>query len=257
MFIDTHAHLDFPELKKDIETVFARAREAGIGKIINVGCNLEGSRSSVQLAEKYENIFASVGVHPHDAKTITLEVLIELEKLARHKKVCAIGEIGLDYFRMQNSKEIQIVAFEAQLILAQKLNLPVIIHSREADADILVILKNKMLNKNMKLRGVVHCFCSNAETAEKFLALDFLLSFTGIATYLKAENVREAIKITPLEKIMLETDSPFLAPQKYRGKINEPAFIIETAQKIAEIKGVSLAEIEKATTRNAEEFFGI
>jgi TatD DNase family protein len=250
--IDTHAHLDFLDFDSDREEVLARAQKAGVKKIVNVGCTLGRSHSSVALAEKHENIFATVGVHPHDAVTVTPEALSKLKKLAQSEKVRAVGEIGLDYFKMRNSREEQGIALESQLQLAQDLNLPVVIHTREADEDILAILK-----KYPAVRGVVHCFAGSIPFAEKILALGFLISFTGIITFPKAEALREVVRFVPSEKIMLETDCPYLAPHSHRGKRNEPVHVVHVARKVAEIKGADLEEVAEQTTRNAEEFFKI
>ncbi|MBU1090075.1 TatD family hydrolase [Patescibacteria group bacterium] len=252
MLIDTHCHLDFPEFAKDFEEVLARARSAGVEKIINPGVELSNSRSAVCLAEKFDDIFATVGIHPHAADSADEETLNELEKLAASEKVVAVGEIGLDFFKMRSSKEIQNEAFEKQLVLAQKLNLPVIIHSREADDEIF-----KILDKFQNLRGVFHCFGSDWNFAEKILGKGFLIGLTGIVSFPNAKNVREVAKKIPLEKLLIETDAPFLAPQKFRGQRCEPAFVCEVAEAIAEIRKIEIEEVAEKTTKNAEELFRI
>lgn len=252
MLIDTHCHLDFPEFAKDFEKVLARARSAGVGKIINPGVELSNSRAAVRLAKEFDSVFAAIGIHPHAADSVGEETLNELEKLAASEKVVAVGEIGLDFFKMRNSKKIQIEAFRRQLQLAQKLNLPVIIHSRSANSEIFEILD---CFKN--LRGVFHCFGGDWNFAEKVLARGFSIGLTGIVTFPNAENVREVAQKIPLEKLLVETDAPFLAPQKFRGQRCEPAFVREVAAEIAEIRRISIEAVAKQTTKNAERLFGV
>jgi TatD DNase family protein len=251
MIIDTHCHLDFPDFDTDREAVLARAQKVGVTKIINPGCDLVSSRRAVALAEFTSNVVAAVGVHPHAAGEVDEQAITELRQLAQIEHVVAIGEIGLDYFKSKVEKEVQIAAFLRQLALAEELEKPVIIHSREADADMLSVLEK------FNLPGVFHCFGGGVEFAEKVLAKGFYLGFTGICTFLKAENIREVIRLTPLERILIETDAPYLAPEKFRGKRNEPSFVSEVARKIAEIKNLDLTEVEKATTENAQRLFGV
>ncbi len=250
--IDTHCHLDFPEFDTDREEVLKRAETAGVTQLLNPGCNLETSRRAVALADYVSSVVAAVGVHPHDAAEIAESTIAELKKLAQTEHVVAIGEIGLDYFKLRNDKATQLAAFLKQLALAEELNKPVIIHSREADADML-----NVLTRFGKIPGVFHCFGGGVAFAEQILAQDFYLGFTGICTFPKADNIREVIKITPLEKILVETDAPFLAPNTQRGQRCEPAFVVEVVQKIAEIKNLELAAVEKATTENAKRLFGL
>jgi len=247
--IDTHAHLHFPDFKDQIDEVVSRAEQGGVKKIINIGTCLQDSKDSINIASEHENIFASVGVHPCNAKNLDLA---ELEEFAKNKKCKAIGEIGLDYFRMKNSKEIQKKSLEKQLDLALRLSLPVIIHSRDASKDMLSILKNFS-----NLQGVFHCFSGGKKTAKKVLDLGFFISFTGIATFPNAQNMRNVIKEVPLEKIMIETDCPFLSPQKFRGQRNEPLYVIEVAKTVSEIKEVSFEKVAGITTKNAETLFQI
>jgi len=249
--IDTHCHLDFPQFKKDFSAVLERAEEVGISKILNPGCNLATSHGAVCLANKFDCIFAAVGVHPHDADEISTTNLQVLAELAKNPKVLAIGEIGLDYFRLKNKTSVQKNAFRQQLELAEKLQKPVIIHAREADNDVLEIL-----DEFPGVQGVCHCFGGDWQLAQKVLAREFFLGFTGIVTFPSAENLREVIRQMPLEKILIETDAPFLAPQKFRGFRCEPAFVREVATKIAELKKLSLDEIAVATAKNAIKLFG-
>ena len=250
--IDSHCHLDFPQFKKDFDMVIKKAEEAGVKKFLNPGCNLATSREAVDLANKFENIYAAVGVHPHDAKEISIESIHELESLVQNKKVVAIGEIGLDYFRMRNTKEVQIEAFRSQIELAKKLNKPVIIHSRDADEDIF-----KVLDNFLGLKGVFHCFGGDWGFAEKVLARGFLIGLTGIVTFSSAKNTHEVAKKTSLKKLLIETDAPFLAPQKFRGQRCEPAYVKEVVERIAELKGISVEKVAEATTKNAKKMFSI
>lgn len=261
MYIDTHAHLDFPEFKGEIGSAIARAKSFGVEKIINVGVDLGTSKRSVEIARHYPEIYASVGLHPHSSLDLDMEVRPYLTDLAKNRKVIAVGEIGLDYYYLKRSskfanypkREDQIFCFEQMLDLALELRLPVIVHSREADADIYAILKSY----SGALRGVIHCFSGDYEFAKKILDLNFLISFTGNITYSKSKDIEEVIKKTPLGSIMIETDCPYLAPELYRGERNEPAYVVEVAKKLAEIKQVPLATVENSTTKKAMQFFNI
>lgn len=258
MYVDTHVHLDFPEYKAEIGQVLGRAKDAGVGKVINVGVDLETSKKSLELARHYKEVFASIGLHPHSAKELDLQTRPQLMTYAAHRKVIAVGEIGLDYYYLKRSsqfshcpsREEQIFCFEQMLDLALELRLPVIVHSREADADLIAILKSYAGS----LRGVVHCFAGDYEFAKKILDLGFLVSFTGNITF-KKSAVSEVIEKVPLGSIMLETDSPLLSPEPFRGQRNEPMHVVEVAKKIAEIKKISLSEVETSTTKKATSFF--
>lgn len=259
--IDTHSHLDFKEFNQDREETIKRFFDGGGEKIINVGCDLKSSERSVEIAKKYENIFASVGVHPHDADTINGQSIKTIEKLAEHYKVIAVGEIGLDYFRNLSSQEKQIEMFQLQLELAENHKKPAIIHCRDAYNDLLDILKNY---KTSNWSGVVHCFCASWKIAEEFLNLGFYIGFTGIVTYYKDKSefngepeIYKVIKNTPIGRMLVETDCPYLSPVPERGKRNEPLFVKRVAEKIAEIRKTDFKEIEKATSENARRLFGI
>jgi TatD DNase family protein len=263
--IDTHAHLDFENFDKDREEVISRFFESGGTAIINIGVDLETSKKSISLAEKHENIFAAVGFHPHDAEE-SLNFpsegdFAELKIIAKYKKVVAIGEIGLDYSRFKEEHQIkkQKELLIKQLDIAAELNLPVVIHCREAWEDLYDII-SKFKIRNSKF--VLHCYSGDKKDTKKFLELPGVsFSFSGNITYPKpieqAEKLAEAVRMIPLERIMLDSDSPFLAPQEYRGKRNEPAYVRYIARKIAEIKGISAEEAEKATDVNAKNFFGV
>jgi TatD DNase family protein len=251
MLVDTHAHLQWASFDKDREKVISRARKAGVEHIVNIGFDLEGSRKAVELAEKYNGLYATVGIHPHNANQLNQNVLDELRKLSENPKVVAIGEIGLDYYRNFSPRESQKKAFEYQLFLAEELKLPVVIHNREAQTDSLKILSKF----ERKMEGIMHCFSGNIEMAEWCVKSNFFISFAGPVTFPNSHELRRIAKWTDLNKILLETDSPWLAPQNKRGKRNEPAFLLFIAKKIAEIKGISVDELAEATTENAREVF--
>jgi TatD DNase family protein len=252
--VDTHAHLDDQKFQSDLDQVLARAKKVNIQKIITVGYNLKSSRNSIELANKYDFIWAATGVHPCDVKELADDqYLKELYALAQqNEKVVAMGEIGLDYHYPNIDQKKQQKAFLNQIKIAQELRLPVIIHSRNAEQDTLDILRQEKVEK-----GVWHCFSGGISDAEACLELGLNVSFTGTITFPKADNIRAAARLYPLEKIMIESDCPYLAPQKYRGQRNEPAYVIEIAQILAEIKDKSLETIMDITTKNAEMFFQI
>ncbi len=255
--IDSHCHLEFPDYKEDFTQVLERTKQA-LDFVINVGTTVEASEQVVKLASEYDFIYASVGVHPDETGKITPEMISRLTDLASMPKVVAIGECGLDYANLgDNPDEFKVVQkriLEQQLYIATKNNLPVIFHCRDAYEDLLVVLKNRPTS----IRGVMHCYVGTGEQAKAFLNLGLYISFTGIITFKNAgEELLNVVRSTPLEKILVETDSPFLTPVPYRGKRNEPAYVLEVAKKIAELKNVSIEEVDKITTRNARELFGI
>ncbi len=248
MLIDTHSHLDFKEFDKDRSQVIERAFGNGVGKIINVGTNLNSSKDSIALTEKYENIYAAISLHPIHVEKEKFDEKIWLE-LARHQRVVAIGETGFD-FHHSSDREKQKEVFKELIKIACQVKKPLIIHSREADQEVFDILSHSELPS---LRGVIHCFGRDYAVAQKFLDLGFLISYTGNITYNK-ENASSISKV-PLDKIMVETDCPFLAPAPFRGKRNEPLYVKYVAQKIAEIKNISFEEVAEKTTQNAKELF--
>lgn len=251
IMIDTHAHLMFPEFKGEIPEILERARVAGIEKIVNVGCSAEFSRRAVELANEYENLYATVGLHPYDVKDLSEELMEEWANLIRtNKKILAIGEIGLDYFKAQVPKDVQKIAFRRQLKLAQEVKLPVVIHNREADEDCFEILR-----EFPDIRAVFHCYGSGIEFARKLWDAGYSTSFTGIITYPNARGLREIVSEVPLNGFFVETDCPYLAPQKYRGERNEPSYVNEVAKQIAAIRGIPFKEVDRISTKNAEEFF--
>ena len=254
MIIDTHAHLDFPDYKSDLESVLSRAKGANVGCIINVGTGLSSSKKSITLANRFNNVYASIGIHPHDAAKVSDQNWQELESLVKEFKVVAIGETGLDYYRNRSPHEDQQRIFHRHLTLAKAHNLPVIIHCRDASDDCLKILEE---HRNGVLKGVVHCFSGTRETAAKCIELGLYISFAGPITFSNANNLREVAKSIPVERLLLETDCPFLSPQPRRGERNEPSYLSFIIPVLADIYGLSAKDIERITTFNAYKLFGI
>ena len=243
--VDSHAHLDSKEFDSDCNIVVERAFEQGIEYIVTIGdlSDKVSIEKTLNLNEKYEKIFFAVGLHPHQANKFNKEVIEKITTLSEHKKMIAVGEIGLDFYYNFSSPEEQIKAFEQQIEIAESLNLPVIIHSRNAGEKIYEIIKKKKFTKG----GVLHCYTENEEIARKIIDLNFLISASGIITFPKAENLRKTFQNLPVDKLLVETDCPYLAPVPYRGKRNEPSFVIETAKKLAEIKAVSYTHLTLPT----------
>lgn len=253
--IDTHAHLMFPQFKDDFEGVIKRAASAGVSKIINVGCDEESSAQAVKMALQYDFLYATVGLHPYDAEKASREIFDKWERIilgyaSALKRIVAIGETGLDYVKAEVDKEKQKRSFRMHLELAQKVELPVIVHNRGADEDCF-----ELLQQFPKVCAVFHCYASNLEFARKVWEAGYFTSFTGIITYPSAADLREVVKNVPMDKFLVETDCPFLAPQEYRGKRNEPAYVAEVVKCIAEVKGLSIDEIDEISTKNAIGFF--
>ena len=251
MYIDTHAHLYYDDLKNQLGDVVKRAEAAGVTQIICVGTDLPSSKTSISIAEKYNAVFATVGVHPHDAKDTPDDYLRQLRDLASHSKVVAMGEMGLDYFRDFSPRNVQKEVFLSQLALARELDLPAVIHNRDADEDILKILEEVRYE-----RSVLHCFSSDTEMAGRAVSLGCFLSFTGNVTFGK-NHTESVLLTTPLNRIMLETDCPFMTPVPNRGKLNEPANILHIAQWIAKVKKVDVSEVAESTTSTAQIFFDL
>ncbi len=249
MVIDTHAHL---EMIEDVSQVIQRAREAGLGRIIAVSSDLESSKRTIEIASDSPMVFAAVGIHPHEASGSTDEALGGIEKLANEQKVVGIGETGLDYHYMHSPREVQIDSFRRQIDIAKRLNLPLIVHVREAHEDALRVIKEENAWETM---GVIHCFTGDYESARKYIDEGFYISFSGIITFKNAEDIREAARKIPIERMLIETDSPYLAPVPFRGKKNEPAYVKYVAGKIAELRGVSPEKVEEETTTNAKNLF--
>lgn len=256
--IDTHAHLDFPRFKRDRQKVIARAWDNGLCYIVNVGADLESSQRSIALAEEYPFIYATVGIHPHDAKELTEPLLNKLRIMAQNDQVKAIGEIGLDYHYDNSPCDIQKKAFRQQLHLAKELELSLVIHSRDADQDTFDIITEMAEEIDFAKQGaIMHCFGSGVKMARKYLDLGFYLSFGGITTFKNASKVRDVVREIPLDRILLETDCPYLAPEPKRGKRNEPTYIHFVAEKIAQIKDINIREVAETTTDNAIKVYGL
>jgi len=249
--IDSHAHLNFPQFDADREAVIARARKAGLVAILNVGTDLASSRAAVKLAEKYDFLYAAVGVHPHDARTLTPTVLDELRRLARHPKVVAIGEIGLDYYRDLSPRPMQQWAFADQLALAAELGLPVVVHSREAHDDVLATLQG------WDGVGVLHSYSAGPERLEEVLELGFYIGISGPVTFPKANRLRAVAATVPLERLLVETDCPYLTPVPHRGRRNEPAYVQYVVEAVARARETSPKAVARATADNARRLFGM
>jgi len=250
--IDTHSHLDFSDFDNDRDDVIRRANLSGVKYIINVGSSIEGSENSLALAQKYEAVYAAVGVHPHDADSAGNQAAKIISGLAAEKKVVAIGEIGLDYYRDYSSRQNQKALFISLLNTAKQLGLPVVLHIRDAQEDTLDIIKDFL-----PLQAVVHCFSGDEDFMRQCLEMGFMFSFTCNITYKKADKLRQVVKLLPLDKIMLETDCPYLSPEGFRGRRNEPFQVKLLAEYIAGLRGISFEETGTATTDNAKRFFRI
>ncbi|MFW5719016.1 MAG: TatD family hydrolase [Halanaerobium sp.] len=250
--IDTHAHLDFDDYNRDREEVFNRARKIGVEKIVNIGADLEGSRRAVELAEKHNFVYAAVGIHPHEADTVNEQSLAEIKSLTESSKVKAIGECGLDFYYDNSPREIQKDAFKKQLKLASDLKLPVVVHSREAAAETLEIL-DKAGDFAKKL--IFHCYAYGPDEVEEIIKRDYYVAFGGLITFNSAQPIRDALKKMPLNRILLETDAPYLTPEPKRGKRNEPAYLEHILKKAALIKEISPEEMGRITTENAERVY--
>jgi TatD DNase family protein len=256
LLIDTHTHLDFPQFDGDRERVIERAVSAGVGAMVNVGADLASSQAAVALAEAYPQIYTAVGVHPHDAKTLTEEVLEELRALASHPKVVAIGEIGLDFYRDLSPRDKQRQAFQQQLALASKTGKPVIIHDRQAHEEVMAILR-RWVEGSYRPSGVLHCFSGDLAMAQEAIELGFYISIAGPVTFGNARRLRDLVRQLPLEKLLVETDCPYLTPHPHRGKRNEPAYVKFVAQEVARIKGLSVEEVARITSDNAQTLFAL
>ncbi len=256
MLIDTHAHLDSPKFDNDREQMIQRALDAGVDMIVNIGFNRETIPSTLELAEKYPFIYAAVGWHPTDAVDMRLEEdLAWIERLCTtHPKVVAIGEIGLDYYWDTSPKEIQHTVFREQIRLARRIGKPIVIHNRDAHEDVLKLLKEE---KAVEVGGIMHCFSGSWETAKQCLDMNFHISFGGPVTFKNARVPKEVLERVPMDRLLIETDAPYLTPHPHRGKRNESAYVRLVAEAAAEIKGISLEEIEKITSENARRCFAI
>jgi TatD DNase family protein len=249
--IDSHAHLDFRHFDDDREKVIGRAQKTGLVTIVNIGTSLASSRASVELAERYAFIYATVGVHPHDAKMVAPPLLDQLRSLAQHRKVVAVGEIGLDYYRDLSPRSVQRRVFAEQLALAGELGLPVVVHSRDAHDDVLAALRE------WKGTGVLHSYSAGPGLLEEVLALGFSVGISGPVTFPKADALREVAAAVPMDRLLVETDCPYLTPKPYRGRRNEPAYVQYVVEEVARVRDMPPVDVAQATADNACRLFGI
>ena len=253
MLFDTHAHYDSGAFNADRWEVLASMPEQGVELILNPGCELDSSRTAVSLAEQFPFVYAAVGVHPSDCEGFDAHTVEELRTLAAHPKVKAIGEIGLDYYWKDNAPaQLQKEVFHAQMTLAEELDLPVIVHDREAHGDCLDIVR-----EFPGVRGVFHCYSGSAEMAMELVRLGWMISFTGVLTYKNARRAVEAARAVPLDRLMIETDSPYMAPEPHRGERNHSGYVLHVCERLAELKGIAPEECARATLENGCRFFGI
>jgi len=254
--IDSHAHIQGPEFAQDVARVVEQARQAGVEKIIVVGGagDLSSNGAAVALAKSHPGLFATVGMHPHDAKAVSEEDLERLKDLAQAPEVVAVGETGLDFYYNHSPRQIQMDLFCRFIHMARETELPLVVHDREAHHEVAELLRREGMGE---LRGVIHCFTGDYEAAKRFLDLGFYLSFSGIITFKNAEALRDVVRRLPLDRMLIETDSPYLAPVPHRGQRNEPAFVRFVAETVARVRGLTLEEVAEAATRNARGLFGI
>ena len=254
MLFDTHVHVNAEQFNEDLEDVIERAKEAGVDNMVVVGFDRPTIIRAMELIEAYDFMYAAVGWHPVDAIDMTEEDLQWIEELSNHPKVVAIGEMGLDYHWDKSPKDVQMEVFRKQIRLAKKVGLPIIIHNREATADIVNILKEEEASR---VGGIMHCFSGSAETALECINMNFYISLGGPVTFKNAKKPKEVAAAVPLDRLLIETDCPYLAPHPYRGKRNEPSYVKLVAEQIAEIKQLTIEEVSQATTENAKKLFGI
>jgi len=253
VLVDSHCHLDFATFADDLDEVVARAGEAGVGMMVTIATSIEGCGSARRVAERFPNIYCSVGVHPHEAKTDGQKSSDLLVRLAKHDKTVGIGETGLDYYYEHSPRGDQQVSFRAHIEAARETGLPVIVHTRDADEDTAAILSEEM--KRAPFSGLIHCFSSGPKLAEIAVELGLYISVSGIATFKPAEELRQTLATVPMERLLIETDAPYLAPVPNRGKRNEPAYVVHTAAALAELRGQPVNEIETSTTDNFFKLF--
>jgi TatD DNase family protein len=254
MLIDSHVHLDDKRFNRDRDSIIRGLKDDGIEMVINIGADLQTSIASVSLAEKYDNVYAVVGVHPHSAKEVDNSTIEILKSFASREKVLAIGEIGLDYHYDNSPRDVQRKWFVEQLKLAKEVNLPVVIHTREAAQETFEILKEA---QDGTLRGVLHCYSGSVEMALEYIKLGFYISIAGPVTFNNSRVLKDVVKAIPLDKLLVETDCPYLTPEPNRGKRNEPAYVKYVAGEIADIKGISFEKLAEATNKNTKDLFNI
>ncbi len=250
MLVDSHCHLNYDDFKQDFDAVLDRAKQMDVGTLLTISTKLSDAQNIIKIAESHDNIFCTIGVHPHDVEKEGVASVDDLVALTKHPKVVGIGETGLDYYYEHSPKEAQKESFRNHIRAAAQTNLPLIIHSRSAEDDILQILQEEKVSERSH-PGVIHCFSGTKEFAQETMALNFYISISGIITFKKAEELRDIVEHTvPMERLLVETDSPYLAPIPHRGKRNEPSFVVHTAEKVAELKKCSMAELATTTTNN-------
>ena len=257
MIIDTHAHIDMEVFDDDRSEVIQRAKDKGIDYILNVGCDIESSLRSMELAERYDFIYGTAGIHPHDVKKIDHQTYDQLKQLLAHPKMIALGEIGLDFFKNYSPPDQQKEHLRKQVELSRELQKPIIIHCRDAKEDTIDILSDYFPKNPSARSGIFHCFSGNQELAERALEMGFYISFSGSVTFKKSDELRTIAKTIPADKLFVETDCPFLAPIPNRGKRNEPSYVMHTAQLIADIRGLDIKDVQRTTSLNFFELFGI
>ena len=253
MFIDSHAHIQLDRFDSDRSVVIERAKNSQVSIILVVGFDISTSHLAVELADRYDHIYATVGLHPHDAKRFTPQTLREIALLAEHPKVVALGEMGLDYHRNLSPKSVQKRVFEEQLDLATQLDLPIVVHNRNAFDDILSILENH----SQLTGGVLHCFSENTKSMDRVIDVGFHIGIGGPVTYKKSQDLKQVVKVMPADSFLIETDCPWLAPQLRRGKRNEPAYITEIATKIAELRQMTIESVGQTSSQNFRKLFSI
>lgn len=254
MLFDSHSHIDDRRFDRDRDKIIERAKENGVGYILNPGADLNSSIKAVRLSEEYDMVYAAVGIHPHDVKDMDEDIIDLLKALSNKEKVVAIGEIGLDFYRNLSPREEQFKWFHRQIDLANEVKLPIIIHDRDANGPVFDILTKE---NQPKYGCVMHCYSGSAELAKEYVKSNIYISLAGPVTFKNAKKAYEVAKEIPLEYLLIETDAPYLTPEPYRGRRNEPAFVKYTAQVIAEAKGISFEEVAEQTTENAKKLFGI
>jgi TatD DNase family protein len=252
MLVDSHCHLDYPEFEPDFTEIMSRARDAGVGTMLTIGTRLSTFDKVLAVAERFDNVYCTVGIHPHEAASETAEVA-QLVELAKHPKVVGIGETGLDYFYDKSPRRAQRANFRTHIAAARETGLPVIVHTRDADSDTAIVLAAEMSMGGFT--GLLHCFSSGALLAEKALNKGFYISLSGIITFQKSTELRDIAAKLPLDRLLVETDAPYLAPVPHRGKRNEPSFVAHTASALAQLKNLPVSEIETATTENFYRLF--
>jgi len=254
MLIDSHAHLDMKQFDSDRDQVIERAKSAGVQHIICVGIDIKSSQNALELTTHYPSLFATAGIHPHNADNANNNDLEQITRLAQHDKIIAIGEIGLDFFRNRSARQNQIEVFTQQLDIAISLDLPVVIHDRKAHTETVNILSSFKQNG---LHGVIHCFSGDYELAKMFITMGYYISIPGTVTFKNAIQTQDVVRRIPLNRLLLETDAPFLTPIPYRGKRNEPSYVVHTAQEIAKLRGISFEEVSYQTSKNVCELFNL